>query len=106
MKTNIRNCHTPANGAPPAPRWHKEQIRSARTVAIAPLLEKRGMHLAESGNGNYTIREHPGLIIKDCYWRWPERNLSGNTIDLYMHVLRMSFNNAMLELSQNMHSYT
>lgn len=56
-------------------------------VAIAPLLEKRGLHVMESGGGNYTVREHPGLVIKDAYWRWPERNLSGNAIDLCMQVL-------------------
>jgi hypothetical protein len=98
MKTTIRDCHT--HGAAAAPRWDKEQIRAARMVAIAPLLEKRGLHLLETGGGNYTVREHPGLVIKDSYWRWPERGMGGNTMDLYMQVLRLSFNDAMLELSQ------
>jgi hypothetical protein len=100
MKTNTRDYHTHTNGAPQPPRWNREQIRAARMVAIAPFLEKRGLHLAESGGGNHLVREHPGLIIKDSYWRWPERGMSGNTIDLCMQVLRLGFNDAMLALSQ------
>ena len=67
---------------------------------IAALLEKRRLHLIESGGGIYTVREYPGLIIKDGYWRWPERELGGNAIDLCLQVLRLGFNDAMLELSQ------
>jgi hypothetical protein len=33
----------------------------------------------------------PVVILKDCYWRWPERNLSGNAIDFHVHVLGLSF---------------
>jgi hypothetical protein len=29
----------------------------------------------------FELPAHPGLIIKDSYWRWPQRNLAGNTID-------------------------
>ena len=86
--------------APRAPRWGKEDIRAARMAAIAPLLEKRGLHLIETGGGNYIIREHPGLIIKDSYWRHPERGAGGNAIDLLTQVLRLSFNEAMQELVQ------
>ena len=82
------------------PRWSKEQIRAARMVAIAPLLEKRRLHLIESGGGNYIIREHPGLIVKDSYWRCPERNTGGNAIDLLTQVFRLGFNEAMQELLQ------
>jgi hypothetical protein len=31
--------------------------------------------------GNYELPAHPGLIVKDSYWRWPERNL-GTTLHL------------------------
>ncbi len=27
------------------------------------------------------------LIVKDSYWRWPERNLSGNAIDFFVRVV-------------------
>ena len=88
------------HAAPRASRWDKEDIRAARMKTIAPLLEKRGLHLIETGGGNYIVREHPGLIIKDSYWRHPERGAGGNTIDLLTQVLRLSFNEAMQELMQ------
>ena len=94
---------TPQRAAPAAsqtPRWTKEQIRAARLTPIAPYLEKRGLHLIENSADNHAVREYPGLIIKDGYWRWPERNAGGNTIDLCMQVLRLSFNDAMRELTQ------
>ena len=37
----------------------------------------------------------PGLIVKDGYWRWPERNLAGNTIEFHVQVLGLSFHGAM-----------
>jgi len=93
--------HNPrARAATQTPRWSKEQIRAARMVAIAPLLEKRGMHLIKSGGGNYIVRERPGLIIKDSYWRRPEHGAGGNAIDLLTQEMRLGFNEAMLELSQ------
>jgi hypothetical protein len=99
MNTTTHNQHArPA--ASQTPRWSKDDIRAARMVAIAPLLEKRGMHLIESGGGNYIVRERPGLIIKDSYWRLPERNTGGNAIDLLTQIMRLGFNDAMLELSQ------
>jgi hypothetical protein len=98
MKTTTREHHT--RDTVQTPRWDRVQIRAARMVAIAPFLEKRGLRLLENGGGNYHMREHPGLIIKDSYWRWPECGLSGNTIDLCMQVLQMRFNDAMLALSQ------
>jgi hypothetical protein len=33
----------------------------------------------------------PGLIAKDSYWRWPERNLAGNAIDFHVQALGLSF---------------
>ncbi|MDR0353835.1 MAG: hypothetical protein LBI02_11020 [Opitutaceae bacterium] len=49
-------------------------------LAIAPLLERRGLHLMETGAGNHLVREHPGLIIKDSYWRWPEHGMSATRL--------------------------
>jgi len=31
----------------------------------------------------------PGLIVKDNYWRWPQRNLAGNAIDFFVQVLEL-----------------
>ena len=41
------------------------------------------------------VRGYPGLIVKDWYWNWPERNLCGNTIDYFENVLGWSFSRTM-----------
>ena len=80
-------------------RWSHAQIRAARLGRLAPLVEKRGLHLVETGGGNFAVREYPGLVVKDCYWRWPGRNLGGNAIDFCTQVLNLSFHDAMRELT-------
>lgn len=77
------------------PAYSREQIRGARAVALAPLLVKRGLTLRNRGGGNV---EYNGILIKASYWRWPERELAGNTIDFYVNVLRVSFAEAMTEI--------
>ena len=62
------------------PRWSREQIRAARLAPLLPLLEKRGLALVETGGGNFAVRQYAGLIVKDGYWRWPDRDLAGNAI--------------------------
>jgi hypothetical protein len=85
---------------PPAtPRWTREQIRAARLVALGPLLEKRGLQLIAREAGNFILPAYPGLIVKDGYWRWPERNLAGNAIDFHVQVLGLSFHDAMRQLT-------
>ena len=62
-----------------------------------PLLLRRGLVLREREAGNYEVVKYPGLIVKrseeaysslvivkDSYWRWSERNLSGNAIDFFV----------------------
>ncbi len=49
--------------------------------------------------GNFFWRAYPGLIVKDSYWRWPERNLAGNAIDFFMRVLGLSFHDAMGQIT-------
>jgi hypothetical protein len=44
---------------------------------------------------------YPGLIVKDSYWRWPERNLAGNAIDFHVQVLGLSFHDAMRLITQS-----
>ena len=83
----------PSHGA--APRWAREQIRAARLAPLVPLLQRRGLLLVERDAGNYELPAHPGLIVKDSYWRWPERDLAGNAIDFFTQVLGMSFHDAM-----------
>ncbi len=84
---------------PSATRWTREQIRAARLAPLLPLLQKRNLQLLERGGGNYLLPAFPGLIIKDSYWRWPERNLAGNTIDFHTQVLGLSFQQAMHDIT-------
>ena len=80
-------------------RWSIDQIRAARMVELAPLLRRRGLSLYDRRDGNWEIGEYHGLLLKASYWRWPERNLAGNTIDFYTKVLGASFSNAMREIT-------
>ena len=49
--------------------------------------------------GNFILPAYPGLIVKDSYWRWPERNLAGNAIDFHVQVLGLSFHDAMRQIT-------
>ena len=63
-----------------------------------PLLQQRGLQLIGREAGNCLVATYPGLIVKDSYWRWPERDLAGNTIDFCMRVLGLSFHDAMRQI--------
>ncbi len=82
-----------------APRWTREQIRAARLTPLVPLLEKRGLQLVERETGNFSLPAFPGLIVKNSYWRWPERNQAGNAIDFFVQVLGLSFHDAMRHIT-------
>ncbi len=84
----------------PAPRWTREQIRAARLAPLLALLQRRGLQLLEREAGNYELAAYPDLILKDSYWRWPQRNLAGNTIDFFVQVLGLSFHDAMREITR------
>lgn len=81
------------------PRWTREQIRAARLAPLPPLLIQRQFALVERAAGNFELAAYPGLIVKDSYWRWPPRNLAGNTIDFFVQVLGLSFHHAMREIT-------
>jgi hypothetical protein len=83
----------------PQPRWSREQIRAARLAPLVPLLQKRGLQLVEQDAGNFTLPAYPGLIVKDSYWRWPQRNLAGNAIDFHVQILALSFHDAMRHIT-------
>ena len=89
----------PRNVAPTRP-WSKEDIRAARMVELAPLLERRGLALRDRGAGNFEVECYRGLVLKASYWRWPDRNLAGNAIDFYTKVLGASVADAMRELTR------
>jgi len=46
------------------------------------------------------LQNHPGLVIKESYWRWPERNCAGNAIDFLVQVFGLTFHEAMREILQ------
>jgi hypothetical protein len=45
------------------------------------------------------VVQYQGLLLKASYWRWPDRDLAGNTIDFYVKVLGASFHDAMKEIT-------
>jgi hypothetical protein len=68
-------------------------------VALAPLMEERGLALRDRGGGNVEVLQYQGLVLKASYWRWPDRDMAGNAIDFYVKVLGASFHDVMKELS-------
>ncbi len=90
----------------PPMTWSKEQIRLARKLPLAPLLQHRGFTLREMPGDNLLVREHPDLIIRDSYWIWKSRNLQGNAIDFLVLVENMSFAQAMEILCPKNHPTT
>jgi len=86
---------SPKSSRAAGPRWTRDQIRAARLAPLVPLLQRRGLQFLEQKAGNFELPSHPGLILKESYWRWPQRALAGNTIDFFVQVLGMSFNDAM-----------
>jgi hypothetical protein len=76
-------------------RWTRDQIRQARMALLRPLLERAQIEWIEAGAGNYTLPDYPGLIVKDSYWRWPNREMAGNAIDFFVKVKGLTFQQAM-----------
>ena len=63
------------------------------------MLQLQVLRLRESETGIEAVDDHPGLIVKESYWRWPERNLSGNAIDFCMRLLDLSFHESMHQIT-------
>jgi hypothetical protein len=81
-------------------RWTREQIRAARMAPLVPLLRQRGFQLIELPAANFELAPYKGLLIKNSYWRWPQRQLAGNAIDFFVKVLGLTFNDAMCQITQ------
>lgn len=79
--------------------WTRQQIRNARRAHLPDLLRHEGFALRETGGGNFELVERPGLIVKNNFWRWPQEGRQGNTIDLLVNVLGMSFDQAMRRIA-------
>jgi hypothetical protein len=52
----------------------------------------------KSQHTSSALPAYPGLLLKDSYWRWPQRNLGGNAI-FFMRVLRLAFHDAMHQIT-------
>jgi hypothetical protein len=65
------------------------------------LLIANGLHLRETGEENYRISEHPGIVVKRSFWRDPDSQRAGNAIDFFVCVLGMSFHEAMQEITSS-----
>jgi len=78
--------------------WSKSQIRQARKTQLAPMLIERSYRLYPLKNDNYRVLPDPddpaGLIVKQSFWLWPERNMAGNSIDFFVKVEGLSFDQA------------
>lgn len=81
------------------PRWSRDQIRAARLAPLVPLLQNQALQLIAQEAGNYILPAYPGLIVKDSYWRWPQRDMAGNAIDFFVQILGLSFHDAMRRIS-------
>ncbi len=93
--------------------WKRSDIRRARQVPLAPILEALGYRLEPRQNGNDRVlglsRE---IIVKDHYWvcKDPDtatgaRKSSGNAIDFLVEVEGLSFSQAMEQLLSH-HEHT
>ena len=80
--------------------WKRSDIRRARQVPLAPVLEALGYQLEPRQNGNYRILGLAAeVIVKDHYWVCPEDGSAGNSIDFLVKIQGISFNRAMELLS-------
>ncbi|MEI8196007.1 MAG: hypothetical protein WCI73_08875 [Phycisphaerae bacterium] len=99
---------SPASPSPPAsPPWRPKPTRTSKTARRAPPNkwkpksppQRRALQLVELPAGNFELAAYNGLLLKDSYWRWPERNLAGNAIDFFVQVLGLSFHDAMRQIT-------
>ena len=89
--------------------WTKQQVRQARKIELPPLLRQRNYRLDPISDENYRItpdtgeksmhvtlpRHGTGIIVKHNFWIWHEKDISGNTIDFFVKIEGLSFNQAM-----------
>ena len=100
LHVKTRELQPPAHaGQPQRTRWTRQQIRAARLAPLVPLLQKHGLQLIQRPADNFELSAYKGLLVKDSYWRWPERHLAGKAIDFFVQVLGLSFSEAMRQMT-------
>jgi hypothetical protein len=83
----------------PRNKWTPVQIRRARQIALKPLLEQMGCPMQELKNDNWKVHGlSVDIVVKETYWICPDTGAGGNAIDLLVHVMDMSFSQAMDKL--------
>ena len=75
--------------------WSKRDIQNARKATLSDILFKRGYRLINLNNENFKVERYGQLIIKRNYWYWKNKKISGNTIDFFVKIEKMSFLEAM-----------
>jgi hypothetical protein len=75
--------------------WTKDEIHTARTRQLAPILTSRGYQLAELPSGALIVPSIKGLVILGHTWYWAPQNLKGNTIDFFMTLEAKTFTDTM-----------
>jgi hypothetical protein len=90
--------------------WTKSDIRLARKADLVSILSDRSYRLHPLGNGNFRILPDPddpaapsGVVVKESFWIWGEKNIAGNAIDFFTHVEGKTFHDAMRIITEWQH---
>jgi hypothetical protein len=88
--------------------WTKSDIRRARKADLPAILTDRGYRLYPLPNGNFRILPDPddpaapaGVIVKESFWIWAEKNIAGNAIDFFTTVEGKTFHDAMRIITES-----
>jgi hypothetical protein len=101
--------------------WTKSDIRAARKADLVDILTDRSYLLHPLQDGNFRVLPDPdypsrpsGIIVKQNYWSWPDRDLSGpvpareamsgNTIEFFLYVEGKTFQDAMRIIAPHIHN--
>mgnify|MGYP001766202890 CR=1 FL=1 len=75
--------------------WTTTDIEQARNRDLAPILAHAGYKLHQLPNGLVLVRNFHGLLIRGNRWTWKAENLARNTIDFFMTIEAITFNQTM-----------
>lgn len=83
---------------------NEEQKGVANNVSIVDYLLSIGEPIKNEGNNYYRHEEHDSLVVnvKQNYFSWNSKNVSGNAITYLMHVHNMSFIESVVKINEDM----